>query len=171
MTNRRMFIAQLGALGCCAPFAGSLFGATRHQTAPSGRAGTVETVLGAIPGERMGFTAAHEHLLASSTEFLRLWPEYLGGRAHFIAVAVESLKAAKAAGIDTMVDCTTADLGRDIGLMQDISRRSGVQVIAATGHWLTPNPTFEARTADELADFFSLEIGRGIEDTGIKPGV
>ena len=131
----------------------------------------VQTVLGPIRGEQMGFTAPHEHVLASSTGFLRLWPEYLGGRAHFTDLAVQHMTAAKAAGIDTIVDCTTADLGRDVRLLQEVSRRSGVQIIATTGHWLTPTPSFEVRTADELADFFTLEIERGFEDTGVKPGV
>jgi len=81
------------------------------------------------------------------------------------------MKAVKAAGIDTIVDCTTADLGRDIQLLQDVSRRSGVHIVATTGHWLTPTPSFEARTAQELADFFTLEIERGIEDSGVKAGV
>ncbi|HEY6621926.1 MAG TPA: hypothetical protein VIY68_20475 [Steroidobacteraceae bacterium] len=127
--------------------------------------------MGPISGDRMGFTAPHEHVLASSTDFMRLWPEYLGGRSRFISATVERMKAAKAAGIDTIVDCTTADIGRDVRLLQEVSRRSGVQIVATTGHWLTPTPSFEARTADELADFFSLEIERGMEDSGIKPGV
>lgn len=118
----------------------------------------------------MGFTATHEHVLASSTGFMRLWPEYLGGRTKFISGVVERMKAAKAGGIDTIVDCTTADLGRDVRLLQEVSRQSSVQIIATTGHWLTPTPSFEARTADELADFFTLEIERGMEDTGVKPG-
>jgi phosphotriesterase-related protein len=98
-------------------------------------------------------------------------PEYLGGRSRFTNRVVERMKAARAAGIDTIVDCTTADLGRDVRLLQEVSRRSGVQIVATTGHWLTPTPSFEARTADELADFFTLEIERGMEDTRVKPGV
>ena len=169
MTNRRMFLAQAGALGLSASFAGFTVAAQRQ--APTRKAGVVETVLGPIAAERMGFTATHEHVLASSTSFLRLWPEYLSGRSHFTSGVVERMKAAKAAGIDTIVDCTTADLGRDVRLLQDVSRQSGVQIIATTGHWLTPTPSFEVRTADELANFFTLEIERGMEDTGVKPGV
>jgi len=131
----------------------------------------VQTVLGPIAGAAMGFTAPHEHVLASSTGLMRLWPEYFGGRARFVTLAAEHMKAAKAAGIDTIVDCTTADLGRDVHLLQEVSRRSGVQIVAATGHWLSPTPSFEARTADELADFFTLELTRGMEDTGVRPGV
>jgi phosphotriesterase-related protein len=171
MTNRRMFLTQAGALGVSASFAGLVASGPARQIAPSRKLGVVQTVLGPISGDRMGFTAPHEHMLASSTDFMRLWPEYLGGRSAFTNRVAERMKVAKAAGIDTIVDCTTADLGRDVRLLQEVSRRSGVQIIATTGHWLTPTPSFEARTADELADFFTLEIERGMEDTGIKPGV
>jgi len=169
MTNRRTFLTQAGALSVSASFIGLSIAAPVQ--APPRKLGVVHTVLGPIAGERMGFTAVHEHVLASSTDFLRLWPEYLGGRSQFTSRVVERMKLAKAAGIDTIVDCTTPDLGRDVRLLQEVSRRSGVQIVATTGHWLTPTPSFEARTADELANFFTLEIERGIEDTGIKPGV
>ena len=175
MTTRRQFLAQMAVASIAAsPIAtvrASNDAAPIQPIARAQKLGSVQTVLGPISGDRMGFTAPHEHVLASSTDFLRLWPEYLGGRSRFTRGVVERMKAAKAAGIDTVVDCTTADLGRDVRLLQEVSRRSGVQIIATTGHWLTPTPSFEARTAVELADFFTLEIERGIEDTGIKPGV
>ena len=167
MSTRRSFLS--GAVAAATATTLPIAATARINTGP--RTGNVQTVLGPISGDRMGFTAPHEHVLASSTDFLRLWPEYLGGRERFTGDAVERMKAAKAAGIDTIVDCSTADLGRDVRLLQDVSRRSGVQIVTVTGHWLTPTPSFEARTADELADFFSLEIERGIEDTGIRPGV
>jgi phosphotriesterase-related protein len=169
MTNRRTFLTQAAALSVSASFARLSIAAPVQPH--SGKSGVVQTVLGPIAGDRMGFTAGHEHVLASSTDFLRLWPEYLGGRAQFTSHVIERMKLAKTAGIDTIVDCTTPDLGRDVRLLQEVSRRSGVQIVATTGHWLTPTPSFEARTADELADFFTLEIERGMEDTGIKPGV
>jgi phosphotriesterase-related protein len=171
MTSRRTFLTQAGALSLSASFADLNIAAPVQPSASTRKSGVVQTVLGPISGDRMGFTAAHEHVLASSTDFLRLWPEYFGGRARFTSHVVERMKLAKAAGIDTIVDCTTADLGRDVRLLQDVSRRSGVQIIATTGHWLTPTPSFEARTADELAEFFILEIERGMEDTRAKPGV
>ena len=175
MATRRQFLAQMAAASVAAgsiPMVRASNTAAPVQPIPTPRRlGVVETVLGPISGGRMGFTAPHEHVLPSSSDFMRLWPEYLGGRSRFTNRVVERMKAAKAAGIDTIVDCTTADLGRDVRLLQEVSRRSGVQIVATTGHWLTPTPSFEARTADELADFFTLEIERGMEDTGIKPGV
>jgi phosphotriesterase-related protein len=171
MADRRRFLTQMGALGLSASFARLATAAPKQPNARLRKVGVVQTVLGPIPGDRMGFTSPHEHVLAGSTNFMRLWPEYFGGRSRFTSGAVERMKAAKAAGIDTIVDCTTADLGRDVRLLQEVSRQSGVQIVATTGHWLTPTPSFEARTVDELADFFTLEIERGMEDTGIKPGV
>lgn len=171
MATRRMFLTQMGALGLSGPLTTLATGALSEPVAPRRQQGVVQTVLGPITGDRLGFTSTHEHILASSTDFMRLWPEFLGGRSRFTSVAVERMKVSKAAGIDTIVDCTTADLGRDVRLLQEVSRGSGVQIVAVTGHWLTPTPSFEARTPDELADFFTLEIERGIEDTGIKPGV
>jgi len=175
MATRRQFLAQMAigslAAGSVPMVLASNTAAPIQPTARPRKLGVVQTVLGPISGDRMGFTAPHEHVLASSTDFMRLWPEYLGGRSRFTNSAIERMKAAKAAGIDTIVDCTTADLGRDVRLLQEVSRRSGVQIVATTGHWLTPTPSFEARTAEELSDFFTLEIERGIEDTGVKPGV
>ena len=165
MNSRRSFLGGVTTLAA----ASIRFPAMGLARLPE--AGSVQTVLGPIPADTLGFTAPHEHVLASSTAFLRLWPEYFGGRQTFANGVVARLKAAKEAGIDTIVDCTTADLDRDIRLLQEVSQRSGVHIVASTGHWLTPTPSFEARTVDELADFFTLEIERGIEDTGVRPGV
>jgi phosphotriesterase-related protein len=84
---------------------------------------------------------------------------------------VAKLQAAKAEGVDTIVDCTPDDIGRDIRLLEEVSRKSGVHVIASTGHWLVPSLSMAARTVEELTDFFTLEITRGIAGTDIRPGV
>jgi phosphotriesterase-related protein len=84
---------------------------------------------------------------------------------------VDKLKAARDEGVDTIVDVTPVDVGRDIRLIEEVSRKSGVQIVACTGHWLSPSLSMDARTVEELADFFVLEIERGIEGTDIKPGV
>jgi len=101
----------------------------------------------------------------------RVWPELFGGRKNFIKRAVTKLKEARNEGIDTIVDLTTADLGRDIRLSQEISYLSGVQIIACTGHWSYPALSMESRSVDELQEFFLREIEHGIENTDIKAGV
>ena len=97
MINRRMFLTAAGAFSLPTLFADFMIAAPRKPTGPTRKAGVVETVLGPIAGDRLGFTATHEHVLASSTGFMRLWPEYLGGRSQFTSEVVERMKAAKAA--------------------------------------------------------------------------
>jgi phosphotriesterase-related protein len=138
------------------------------QTRTSGR---VETVRGPIDLAKLGFTLSHEHIAAASAGMWQAWPEFFGGRAQFVKVAVDQLKQAKDEGVDSLIDVTTIDLGRDIRLLEEISRRSGMQIIAATGHWIDPSRSMQARTVEELADFFVREIQRGIEGTDIKAGI
>jgi phosphotriesterase-related protein len=85
------------------------------------------------------------------------------------------LKQAKAEGVDTVVDMTTLDLGRDILFIREAAKQSGVNVIACTGWWQDV-PRFVSGimgsvTAAQMAESFVREIDKGIGDTGIKPGV
>lgn len=176
MATRREFLMQAVAAAVAAPVIAQTARAENaellsHKAAPPRAPGIVQTVQGPLPASKLGFTLPHEHICASSAGFWQVWPEFFGGRAAFIAKVADKLKAAKDEGVDTIVDVTPADIGRDIRLLEELSRKSSVQIIACTGHWLLPSLSMEARTANELADFFSLEIERGIEGTGIKPGV
>ena len=56
------------------------------------------------------------------------------------AEGVVELKAAYDEGVRTIVDVTTFDLGRDIGLLEEVSRGSGVHIIACTGQPLGSAP-------------------------------
>jgi phosphotriesterase-related protein len=175
MPSRREFLTQVGGVGIAAVAADAAVASALSAlgSAPSnGRPrGVVQTVRGPIDASRLGVTLPHEHLFAGSAGVLQTWPELVGGRAGFRDKVVDRLKAVKDAGVDTIVDVTPADIGRDVRFMEEVSRRSGMQIVACTGHWLNPSLTMAARTADELAAFFVLEIERGIDGTDIKPGV
>ena len=132
---------------------------------------TVNSVLGPLDTAGMGFTLPHEHVGSTSSGIWQAWPELLGGREAFIQRAETMMKEALAEGVRTFVDLTTIDLGRDIRLIEEVARRSGMQIIACTGHWIDPSRSLAARTVEELADFFTREIEQGIEGTSIKAGV
>lgn len=173
--TRREFI-QAAAAGVAAVTTQQFSRAATSAQAPSAKpfkhsSGIVQTVQGALDASRLGFTLPHEHVCASSAGFWQVWPEFFGGRASFVSKVVDRLKAARDGGVDTIVDVTPADVGRDIRLLEEVSRRSGMQIIACTGHWLLPSMSIGSRTVEELTDFFVLEISRGIEGTDIKPGV
>ena len=164
-------VAGFGIATVYTPATEALKAAQRATDSATPRRTSVQTVLGPIDTSKLGFTLSHEHIAASSAGIWQAWPELLGGRTRFITRAVDQLKRAKDEGVDTIIDCTTIDLGRDIRLMQVISRRSGMQVIASTGHWLDPSNSMRARTVEELSEFFIREITTGIEGTDIKAGV
>ena len=170
--TRREFLARAAALGAGAAVArvpGAVAGLASPAVTRS--ANVVQTVRGPVDAAKLGFTLPHEHVCAGSAGIWQAWPELLGGREAFVRKAVEKLREAKDEGVDTIVDVTPIDVGRDVRLLEEVSRKSGMQIVACTGHWLAPSPTMEARTVEELAEFFQLEIERGLEGTGIKPGV
>src|SRR6266849_7631606 len=141
------------------------------ESVSQSKLGTVQTVLGPLDGAKLGFCQSHEHVCSTSAGFWNAWPEILKGRAQFIQAAVEKLRKAKEEGLDSFIDLTTMDLGRDIRLIEEVSRKSGVHLVPCTEHWLDPSWSMKQRTIEELAQFFIREIQVGIEGTGIKAGV
>jgi phosphotriesterase-related protein len=173
MATRREFLAQVAGASIAAAAARPASSAESPSRAKRVRRnrGFVQTVLGPIEASKLGFTLPHEHICVSSPGFWEAWPEFFGGRANFVNRVVDKLKTAKAEGIDTIVDVTPIDVGRNIRLLEEVSRKSAVNIVACTGHWLAPSLSMGARSIEELADFFVLEIERGIEGTQIRPGV
>ena len=176
MTTRREFLKRTAATGIAAALSGSADAAAEvaRRSAPASGVGTAQTVLGTLDASELGFTLTHEHI-ADAPGVLERWPKSWGGRAGLIARAVDQLKVIKAAGIHTVVDLTTYDVGRDIRFLEEVSRKSGMNVIASTGQRFFP-PRFQrvsmpARTIAGLAEYFMKEIDRGIDGTGIKAGV
>jgi phosphotriesterase-related protein len=133
--------------------------------------GLVQSVLGPIDAAQLGLTLVHEHVVTSSPGILRSWPKLYGGMDRLVGLAVEVLTEAKTSGVDTIVDATPFDLGRDVSLLADVSTRSGVNILASTGHWLDPSATMRARTTEDLADLFIADITEGVDDTNIRAAV
>ena len=53
-----------------------------------------------------------------------------------------------------MIDCTTVALGRDIGIMEQVSRASGVNIIATTGCWIDVPLSWARTDPDALAALY-----------------
>lgn len=118
----------------------------------------------------MGFTLSHEHLINSSAGIQTTYPEFIDREAG-IAEGIRQFKEAKAEGVDTVIDLTTMDLGRDIRAIEQVSRESGVNFIVATGTWLDIPRSFAAADPDDIAHLYTREIEAGIEGTGIRASV
>jgi phosphotriesterase-related protein len=129
----------------------------------------INSVLGPLDTKDIGFTLMHEHLIVAPAGVYRDYPGLLGS--NLMERVVEGLKEAKEGGIDTIVDATTLDLGRDIELMAEASRRSGVNIIACSGWWLDYPRFFQGVSAEQLEELFLKEVEEGISGTNIKAGI
>jgi phosphotriesterase-related protein len=118
----------------------------------------------------MGFTLSHEHVGTNAAGLRHTYPEFID-RAGIIEQSVAALQEAHAEGVRTIIDVSTFDLGRDIGMIQEVSRVSGVQIIAATGNHLAVPRPFGEVSPDVIAPLYVREVEEGIENTGVKAGI
>jgi predicted metal-dependent phosphotriesterase family hydrolase len=129
----------------------------------------VTTVLGDIPAERLGVTQMHEHVLANGDADGNDWNMVCDDP----AVAAAELRWFLRAGGATMLDLTCDGLGRNAAGLREVSRASGVQIVAATGFYRECfHPPYVAReSADDLARRMIRDHREGIDGTDVRAGV
>ena len=160
---------------------------------------TVTTVLGPIEASMLGTTITHEHLFIDLSCYLRppkagenpgiffdpvtiknlhlLHRDPYGNRDNCILddvdLAIREVEKFKALGGRTIVDVTLLDIGRNVKALADVSRRTGINVVAGCGHYIVSAypPGVAEMTEQQLTDELLGEIRNGIGDSGIRPGV
>jgi len=130
----------------------------------------VQTVLGPIAPDKLGVTLSHEHVFVFMGEDNHHYPWMFDLNATR-AKAMREVGQAKAGGIDTIIDLTTPDLGRDVEFVRAVAEATGMTIVVATGIWRDVPRSFWARDIDKIADIFVHEIEVGIGTTNIKAGV
>jgi phosphotriesterase-related protein len=88
--------------------------------------------------------------------------------------ALPKLKELADTGCRTLVECTPAYLGRDVQLLQRLSKASGLYILTNTGYYGAANDKFVPKHAfsespAELAQRWTRELLEGIEGTAIRP--
>jgi phosphotriesterase-related protein len=130
----------------------------------------VQTATGPVDADQLGFTLSHEHVtVVYGSGLVQAFPFLFDWEATR-EKATRHLTEAKAGGVDTIIDLSTVDLGRDVELFARVSRDSGVNVVVATGIWRDIPRLFWDKDPDFIASVFIHEIEHGIGTTGIKPG-
>ena len=131
---------------------------------------TVNTVLGPVDTDDLGFVLSHEHVGTNAAGLRQTYPEFID-RDGIREQSIAAMSAVHADGVRTIVDVSTFDLGRDVNLIREVSEGSGMQIIAATGnHVAVPRP-FGDVPPEAIAELYVREIEEGIEGTGIKAGI
>ncbi|NPV70555.1 MAG: phosphotriesterase-related protein [Firmicutes bacterium] len=133
--------------------------------------GRIQTILGDIKPGEMGVTYSHEHLMTRPPN------NVINGDVDLLvddpSKPRQELAIFKAAGGETVVEMTPRHYGRNLPVMVEASRTTGVHVIACSG-WLKgayfPRET-EELSKTQLADIVIREVTEGMDGTRIKAGV
>ena len=135
---------------------------------------TVETVRGPVATSDLGTTLMHEHLFVLQPEALQnyghLWGECYWEEDVRVDDAITRLRAAREAGIRTIVDPTAPGLGRCIPRIQRINAEVDLHIVVASGVYaFLELPNFlHYRLPEAIAELFVREIREGIDDTGVR---
>jgi len=165
MVSRRSFLQTIIAMGGI----NSVFRA-HAQVAPQ----TIMTVTGPIGADQLGTSLIHEHILVDFIGAAKYDPQRWNDD-DVVKKVLPYLQEVKNAGCKTIVDCTPNYLGRDVQLLQRLSKQSGLSIITNTGYYggsdekFLPPQVF-TESANELANRWIAEWEKGIDGTGIKPG-
>jgi predicted metal-dependent phosphotriesterase family hydrolase len=120
------------------------------------------SVTGPLPSDGLGQVLTHEHLLIDYGQ--------MGGAAtpvtaEILAQCRSVLVALREIGVGTVVDCTPPGYGRDLALLAELSRTTGVRLVASTGsfceQWHPQPADVSAAPADVLAERFVRELEEG----------
>lgn len=161
--------------------------------------GTVMTVLGPVKREDLGVTLPHEHLqidlsalfgppenpdrafLVDRRVTRDLYPVLLEDpyqcRDNMVldepAVAAREIARFQEAGGRTIVDLSTRTIGPYPTVLQDLARRTGIQIVAGTGYYVKSlHPPYVADVPYEaLRDEMRHDLEEGFSDTGIRAGI
>ncbi|HEY6057656.1 MAG TPA: hypothetical protein VIV06_06450 [Candidatus Limnocylindrales bacterium] len=125
----------------------------------------VRTVLGDIDPAELGACDAHEHLVIDGGRPVELEPDFLLAD---VGKAIVELDEARAAGLRSVVDAMPCDAGRNVRKLAEISRCTGIHVIAPTGlhlsgyyddlHWC------RSASVEELTGLFISDVRDGIDE-------
>lgn len=130
----------------------------------------IMTVLGPILPEELGVCLVHEHLLCDPVAVTKTDPDYRLDDPHATLAELEDFASVGGRGI---VDCSTADYGRDADGLYWLAQRAPVHIVMVTGRHkalhaerLSANQSLDGLTADILS-----EIRDGVGRHLVKPGV
>lgn len=123
----------------------------------------VRTVLGDIDPSQLGVTYAHEHLVIDGGRPVLLEPDF---DLSDVDAMVTEVGAAVELGLGAAVDAMPCDAGRNARKLAELSRRTGIHVIAPTG--LHHERYYGA---EHWSNRIDVEVLAGLFDADIEDGI
>jgi phosphotriesterase-related protein len=162
--------------------------------------GKAWTVLGPIDPYQLGVTLPHEHLFSDEVPSYFKLPEQASLRRismqplsleilGFVRfnpnlnqdnmrlddedMMVEEVMRFKLAGGNTIVDATNIGWGRDPEALKRLSMRTGINVIASSGYYVsaTHPPEMDSKSIGDIKNDIIKEISVGIGTSGVRAGL
>jgi phosphotriesterase-related protein len=130
---------------------------------------SVQTIRGQVDSSALGRTLSHEHLTNGVSGMERI--PGLFDRDEMVDRCVEALERVHRSGIETVIDLTPFDLGRQMWLFERVAERTNVNVVCATGVYRWVPPIYFGWDEDEIAAHWSREVTEGIEGSSIRAGI
>jgi predicted metal-dependent phosphotriesterase family hydrolase len=133
----------------------------------------VQTVLGPIEPDELGFTLPHEHTQIALWHIESRWDYWQLTRDEPVILA--ELARYREAGGTGLVDLTLQGVGRDPAWLVGIAEASGLHVVMGCGWYrgahYPPEVLIDRRSTDDLADELVRETTDGVGDSGVRPGI
>ena len=161
--------------------------------------GMIQTVLGPIPGDRLGVTTTHEHVLVDLSGLQKV-PVEASRRAKFYApvtmdllgsinfggqtnldnsrlldieTAIGETTLFRRAGGDTIVEATSIGIGRDPQGLRQIARATGLNIVMGASYYVgaAHPPDMDGRSEESIVDEIVRDIRDGVGQSGVRAGV
>ena len=117
-----------------------------------------KTVLGDIPENELGITLSHEHICCYSEYLYDMAKNKYLDKEKLQQVSVQYLKELKVKyNLNTFIDCTPVNIGRDIDLLKKVSQESGVNIICSTGFYYTEESLLYNLDIDCIVDCIVMD--------------
>lgn len=138
----------------------------------------IQTVTGIIDGAGVKNTLSHEHFVFGKPGFLEDEDNCYRKDAA-LQHGRDMLRLVIRHDVNLIVDATTAEWGRDPGLMRQLSEETGIHVVCASGFFkdegdmlaCLKSVSYLCDLGQYLKNIFVSEITAGIGASGIKAGV
>ncbi|MEQ9286584.1 MAG: phosphotriesterase [Cyclobacteriaceae bacterium] len=134
----------------------------------------VQTVTGSEVVSNNEIWLSHEHILVDFIGADSISPDRWD-RQVVVKEMTPYLEQLNTYNVSYFVDATPNYLARDVALLEQIARQTGLKIITNTGLYgarqnkFVPAYAFR-KTADELAEMWISEFEEGIDGTSVKPG-
>ncbi len=130
---------------------------------------TVETTLGALPVDQLGWINAHDHIIMDGGYTVVKTPDF---KLDSVEKAIEEMGYWQQAGGGVVVDAQPFGAGRNVRKLIEISEKTGLPIIVPTGfqskeHYLPDHWQYKY-DEDTIAELIYAEVAEGVDLNGYE---